>query len=98
MRGRAVRRPPEPVAVDLMTSPDRPRFAAWRRGIVRGTRSRMDPISIDGARLWTSLMELAKIGAYQDETCALVGVNRLALTDADGAGRSLVKRWFEEAG
>jgi N-carbamoyl-L-amino-acid hydrolase len=53
---------------------------------------------IDGQRLWRSLMDLAKVGAYRDETCDLVGVNRLALTDADAEGRRLVKRWFEEAG
>jgi N-carbamoyl-L-amino-acid hydrolase len=58
----------------------------------------MTRTAIDGQRLWRSLMELAKVGAYHDETCGLVGVNRLALTEADGEGRKLVKRWFEEAG
>ncbi len=55
-------------------------------------------VSIDGERLWASLMALAKIGAYQDERTGLWGVNRLALTAADGEGRRLVKKWFEEAG
>ena len=49
-------------------------------------------------RLWTSLTTLAAIGAYRDERTQLTGVNRLALTAADGQGRALVKRWFEEAG
>lgn len=53
-------------------------------------------INID--RLWSSIQELAKIGAYRDERTGLMGVNRLALTRADGEGRALVKRWFEEAG
>src|SRR6478735_3437884 len=43
-------------------------------------------------------MALAEVGAYRDERTGLVGVNRLALTAADGEGRALVKRWFEEAG
>jgi N-carbamoyl-L-amino-acid hydrolase len=53
---------------------------------------------IDGNRLWSSIRELAKVGAYRDERTGLMGVNRLALTDADRDGRRLVKRWFEEAG
>lgn len=53
---------------------------------------------IDRDRLWTSLMRLAEVGAYQDEAANLTGVNRLALTDADAEGRRLVKTWFEEAG
>ena len=58
----------------------------------------MSDLRIDGARLQRSLEELAEVGAYRDERTGLVGVNRLALTAADGAGRRLVKRWFEEAG
>ncbi|MBI3726523.1 M20 family metallo-hydrolase [bacterium] len=53
---------------------------------------------IDSDRLQRSLAELAKIGAYKDERTGLLGVNRLALTEADGLGRRLVKTWFEEAG
>lgn len=53
---------------------------------------------IDAERLWGSLMSLAEVGAYLDSATGLRGVNRLALTDADGQGRRLVKRWFEEAG
>jgi N-carbamoyl-L-amino-acid hydrolase len=55
-------------------------------------------LSIDSDRLSRSIADLAKIGAYTDEATGLVGVNRLALTDADADGRRLVKRWFEEAG
>jgi N-carbamoyl-L-amino-acid hydrolase len=57
----------------------------------------MKKLRIDRERLWSSIMELAKVGAYTDETNGLVGVNRLALTDADAEGRRRVKRWFEEA-
>jgi len=55
-------------------------------------------LSIDADRLWRSLMELGEVGAYKDERTGLVGVNRLALTEADAKGRRLVKRWFEDAG
>lgn len=55
-------------------------------------------LMIDGDRLWASLMELAAIGAYDDEATGLVGVNRQSLTDADAAGRRLLIGWMEEAG
>jgi N-carbamoyl-L-amino-acid hydrolase len=55
-------------------------------------------LSIDSDRLWKSLEQLGQVGAYKDERTGLVGVNRLALTRADGEGRALVRRWFEEAG
>jgi N-carbamoyl-L-amino-acid hydrolase len=42
---------------------------------------------IDGARLWRDLESLGEIGAYTDERTGLRGVNRLALTAADGEGR-----------
>ena len=42
---------------------------------------------IDPDRLYTSLATLGAIGAYTDERTGLRGVNRLALTAADGAGR-----------
>lgn len=58
----------------------------------------MSGLSIDVDRLWKSLLALAQVGAYRDEATGLWGVNRLALTPADGEGRRLVKRWFEEAG
>jgi len=55
-------------------------------------------LSIDGKRLYSSLAELGKIGAYKDERTGIIGVNRLALTAADGAGRRLVVKWFRQAG
>lgn len=57
-----------------------------------------DKLTVDGDRLWRSLMDLTEIGAYQDERTGLRGVNRLALTDADAAGRGRVVAWMEEAG
>ncbi|WP_144634704.1 Zn-dependent hydrolase [Bordetella genomosp. 13] len=50
-------------------------------------------ITIDGQRLWQSLMDLAKIGAT-----ARGGNCRLALTDLDRQGRDLVVGWMREAG
>ncbi|OGS01898.1 MAG: Zn-dependent hydrolase [Elusimicrobia bacterium RBG_16_66_12] len=55
-------------------------------------------LSIDGKRLYSSLARLGKVGAYKDETAGVIGVNRLALTAADGEGRRLVTKWFREAG
>ncbi|MGV9848746.1 M20 family metallo-hydrolase [Streptomyces sp. NPDC003442] len=57
-----------------------------------------DTITVNGHRLWQSLMDLAEIGAYDDERTGLRGVNRLALTDADAAGRRQVIAWLEQAG
>ena len=48
---------------------------------------------IDGARLWDSLMEMAKIGPGLRG-----GNNRQTLTDADREGRDQFRRWCEEAG
>jgi len=50
-------------------------------------------ISINGKRLWDSLMEMAKIGATPKG-----GVCRLALTDLDRQGRDLFVKWAKEAG
>ncbi|NHF73309.1 Zn-dependent hydrolase [Paracoccus xiamenensis] len=50
-------------------------------------------IRIDGARLWDSLMEMAKIGPG-----VAGGNNRQTLTDADAEGRRLFKSWCEDAG
>lgn len=44
-------------------------------------------MQIDPERLYQSLARLGEIGAYTDDRTGLRGVNRLALTDADGAGR-----------
>ena len=50
-------------------------------------------LSIDGDRLWDSLMEMAKIGP------GVAGGNRrLALTDEDREGRDLFVSWCEAAG
>jgi len=53
----------------------------------------MQNITINGDRLWDSLMEMAKIGATPKG-----GVCRLALTDLDKEGRDLFVSWCEEAG
>jgi len=50
-------------------------------------------LSINGERLWGSLMELARIGATSKG-----GVCRLALSDLDKQGRDLVVGWAREAG
>ncbi|MCD0501960.1 Zn-dependent hydrolase [Bordetella petrii] len=50
-------------------------------------------ISIDGQRLWQSLMDLAQIGATPKG-----GNCRLALTELDGQGRDLVVGWMKDAG
>lgn len=53
----------------------------------------MNELHINGPRLWTSLMDLARIGATDKG-----GVKRLALTDLDRQGRDLVVQWAKEAG
>ena len=53
----------------------------------------MQNISINGERLWDSLMQMGKIGGT-----AKGGVCRLALTDLDKQGRDLFVTWCEEAG
>jgi len=50
-------------------------------------------LKIDGARLWDSIMEMAKIGPG-----VAGGNNRQTVTDADGEGRALFQRWCEAAG
>jgi len=50
-------------------------------------------LTIDGARLWASLMEMAKIGPG-----VAGGNNRQTLTDADAEGRRLFQRWCEAEG
>lgn len=53
----------------------------------------MPSLAIDGDRLWSDLMTLARIGGLPAGGC-----DRLALTDADAAARNLLRHWFEEAG
>ena len=50
-------------------------------------------LRIDGARLWDSLMDMAKVGPG-----VAGGNNRQTLTDADAAGRALFQTWCEAAG
>ena len=50
-------------------------------------------LRINGPRLWSSLMEMAKIGAT-----AKGGVNRLTLTDLDRDSRDLFAKWCGDAG
>ncbi len=53
----------------------------------------VESLRINGARLWDSLMTLAKLGATDKG-----GVKRLALTDLDKQGRDLVVSWAKDAG
>jgi N-carbamoyl-L-amino-acid hydrolase len=53
----------------------------------------MRNLTVNGERLWASLMELARIGAT-----AKGGVCRLAASDLDGAARRLFIGWCEAAG
>nr|WP_318272771.1 Zn-dependent hydrolase [Paracoccus saliphilus] len=50
-------------------------------------------MTVDGDRLWDSLMEMAQIGPGIAGGC-----NRQTLTDADAQGRDLFRRWCQEAG
>lgn len=50
-------------------------------------------LRIDGARLWDSLMEMARIGPG-----VAGGNNRQTLTDADAEGRALFQTWCQAAG
>src|SRR5699024_10725263 len=52
-----------------------------------------DTLSINGERLWQSLMDLAKIGATPKG-----GNCRLALTPLDGEARDVVGSWMKDAG
>ena len=57
------------------------------------TTTDISQLRINGERLWSSLMELAKIGATPKG-----GVCRLTLTDLDKQGRDLVLSWADKAG
>src|SRR5712691_3266477 len=54
-------------------------------------------VRINRDRLWTSLMELKQIGAYDDDATGLRGVRRLALTDADAEARRRCPAWMLQA-
>ena len=51
------------------------------------------PLSVNGNRLWQSLMDLARIGAT-----AKGGTAAWPLTALDGQGRDLVTGWMRDAG
>jgi N-carbamoyl-L-amino-acid hydrolase len=53
----------------------------------------MKNLSVNGERLWDSLMAMAQIGATPRG-----GVCRLALTELDRDARDLFRRWCEQAG
>lgn len=61
--------------------------------MTRHARTGPQDLRIDGDRLWSALMELARIGATDKG-----GVCRLALTDLDKQARDLVVGWGREAG
>ena len=50
-------------------------------------------LKVNGARLWDSLMDMAKIGPG-----VAGGNNRQTVTDEDSEGRHLFKKWCEDAG
>jgi N-carbamoyl-L-amino-acid hydrolase len=56
------------------------------------------PLSIDPDRLFRSLEDLGRIGAYDDPHSGLRGVCRLALSAADGEGRRHVVALMKDAG
>jgi N-carbamoyl-L-amino-acid hydrolase len=58
-----------------------------------GKRMTMTNLPLSGARLWDSLMEMAKIGGTPKGGC-----NRQTLTDLDAQGRALFRQWGEAAG
>lgn len=55
-------------------------------------------LRVNPDRLYQAIRTLGRIGAYVDEASGITGVNRLALTDADGAGRRHVVGMMQELG
>lgn len=55
--------------------------------------SRNSNLTVNGDRLWDSLMRMAEIGALPGGGC-----RRLGLTPEDSAGRALLVRWAKECG
>lgn len=53
----------------------------------------MDNLRVNGPRLWSSIMEMAKIGALPAGGC-----RRLALSDEDREARDLFAEWCKDAG
>src|SRR5690606_16474791 len=62
-------------------------------GILRRVLGAAMDIRVNGDRLWSSLMEMAELGALPGG-----GSCRLALTDADVDARDLFVKWCREAG
>ncbi len=56
-----------------------------------------DDLRVDGNRLWSRIVELGEIGAIKGPN-GEEGCGRLALTDADRAGRDLVVGWMRDLG
>lgn len=50
-------------------------------------------ITVNGARLWSTLNEMAQLGATPAG-----GVTRLALSEEDRQARNLLRQWAREAG
>src|SRR5690606_27002391 len=59
----------------------------------RGSTEHMDKTLTKGDRLWSTLMEMARIGAIAEDGCC-----RLSLTDEDRQARDLFARWCRDAG
>jgi beta-ureidopropionase / N-carbamoyl-L-amino-acid hydrolase len=58
----------------------------------------MTTLAINRDRLWESIIQLAKIGAYEDPHSGLTGVDRPTLSPADVLARSVLCCWLEDAG
>ena len=82
---------------DRSTDRARPRAAvAVANNLNEGNKTMTAPgdnLTIDGDRLWDSLMEMAKIGPG-----IAGGNNRQTVTDEDAEGRALFQSWCEAAG
>ncbi len=61
------------------------------------SRAELSDLRVDAARLWDRIEALGEVGAVHGPNGER-GCNRLALTDADGAGRDLVVSWMTDLG
>src|SRR5271154_3800112 len=80
----------EPFAVRVRSSDARD---CATQGAGMGGIATVNSLRVNGERLWSRLMEMAKIGATSHG-----GGNPQALTDEDLEGRRLLVRWAEAAG
>lgn len=55
-------------------------------------------LKIDTARLWQTITDLGKLGAYRDTRTGLIGVNRPTMSAADISARALLVSWLRGAG